>query len=72
MRRRVSPSPAWAAPWPASAGSRPGRPLVEAGLAAMDTAGVTAADIGASWFGCTTVSANHALLNFSLSSATPP
>src|SRR5436190_21627733 len=40
--------------------------IVEAGLAAMDSAGITAVDIGASWFGCTTVSANHALLNFSM------
>ncbi|MFN0145230.1 MAG: thiolase C-terminal domain-containing protein [Dehalococcoidia bacterium] len=40
--------------------------LVEAGIAAFDAAGITAADIQASWFGCTSVSANHALLNFSL------
>ncbi|MBI2764796.1 MAG: acetyl-CoA acetyltransferase [Chloroflexi bacterium] len=40
--------------------------LVEAGVAAIDAAGITSADIEASWFGCTSVSANHALLNFSL------
>lgn len=40
--------------------------IVEAGHAALDDAGMTARDIQASWFGCTTVSANHALLNFSL------
>lgn len=40
--------------------------LVEAGIAAIDEAGISAKDINASWFGCTSVSANHALLNFSL------
>ncbi|MCS7296360.1 MAG: hypothetical protein RMK15_05980 [Chloroflexota bacterium] len=40
--------------------------LVEAGLAALAMAGVEPEDIDAAWFGCTTVSANHALLNFSL------
>lgn len=40
--------------------------LVEAGLAAMEEAGIGPGEIDASWFGCTTVSANHALLNFSL------
>jgi acetyl-CoA C-acetyltransferase len=40
--------------------------LVEAGTAAFDEAGITAGQIDASWFGCTSVSANHALLNFSL------
>ncbi|MCC7364107.1 MAG: acetyl-CoA acetyltransferase [Dehalococcoidia bacterium] len=40
--------------------------IVEAGMAAMDDAGITPEDINASWFGCTSVSANHALLNFSL------
>ena len=40
--------------------------LIEAGIAALEDAGMTAEDIQASWFGCTTVSANHALLNFSL------
>jgi acetyl-CoA C-acetyltransferase len=40
--------------------------LVEAGMAALADAGLTAADIDGSWFGCTSVSANHALLNFSL------
>lgn len=40
--------------------------IVEAGLAALDAAGLTADDVQASWFACNTVSANHALLNFSL------
>lgn len=40
--------------------------LVEAGLAAFADAGLDAGDVHGSWFGCTTVSANHALLNFSL------
>lgn len=40
--------------------------LVEAGARAFDDAGLTARDVDGSWFGCTTVSANHALLNFSL------
>lgn len=40
--------------------------LVEAGLAAMTIAGVGPDELDAAWFGCTSVSANHALLNFSL------
>ncbi len=40
--------------------------IVEAGLAAIESAGLVTGDVEASWFGCTTVSANHALLNFSL------
>jgi len=40
--------------------------IVESGLLALEDAGLDASDIQASWFGCTTVSANHALLNFSL------
>jgi acetyl-CoA C-acetyltransferase len=40
--------------------------IVEAGLAAIEDAGISSSEINASWFGCTTVSANHALLNFSL------
>ena len=40
--------------------------LVEAGTKAISSSGMQPEDIQASWFGCTTVSANHALLNFSL------
>lgn len=40
--------------------------LVEAGRAAIEEAGIRTEEIDASWFGCTSVSANHALLNFSL------
>lgn len=40
--------------------------IVEAGHRAIEAAGLQPEDIQASWFGCTTVSANHALLNFSL------
>jgi acetyl-CoA C-acetyltransferase len=40
--------------------------LVDSGITAIEDAGLRAGDVQASWFGCTTVSANHALLNFSL------
>ncbi|MBI3954347.1 MAG: acetyl-CoA acetyltransferase [Chloroflexi bacterium] len=40
--------------------------IVEAGFEAIADAGVETKDIQAAWFGCNSVSANHALLNWSL------
>ncbi len=66
MRRRVAVVAACCSRAGARYGDSQEDLLVEAGLAALGMAGVGPEEIDAAWFGCTTVSANHALLNFSL------